>query len=90
MGSIGIAAFIVSFVFFQILKSSSPTFPVSAAQQVYQMNSHGYLFYVTRENYWIHYSLLYGGWSMGFLTALLNYRWKVIHNLTLEGWKLPK
>lgn len=90
MATIGVTAFAVSFLVFRMLERSSPTTPVSAAQHVYQMNSHGYLFYVTREQYWLFYILLYGGWSLGALAAVLNWRWKVIHNLTPQGWQLPK
>jgi hypothetical protein len=90
MGTIGITMFATSFVVFRVLERSSPTTPVSATHQVYQMNSHGYLFYVTPEKYWLIYTLLYGGWGLVALAAILNWRWKVIRNLTPQGWQFPK
>jgi hypothetical protein len=90
MVTVGVCGFLSSFVLFQSLERDSPTKPDLAAHQTYQMNSHGYLFYVTREQYRLFYSLLYGGWGLGAFAAVLNFRWKVIHNLTPKGWQLPK
>jgi hypothetical protein len=90
LGTIGITSFIIALGLFQMLERGSPTAPVFAAEQVYQMSSHGYLFYVTREQYWLFHVLLHGGWTLGALAAVPNYRWKVIYNLTPQGWQLPK
>src|SRR3954451_23489546 len=90
IGTIGITSFFLSFPYFYRLCASSPRSPDTAAQQVYELSDHGYLFYVTRDEYWLHSALVYGGWSLGALAALMNYRWKVIHNLTPQGWQLRK
>jgi len=90
LGTVGACGFVASFVLFQALERGSPSTPILAAQQIYEMNSHGYFFYVTREQYWLFYALLHGGWGLVALAAVLNWRWKVIHNLTPEGWQLPK
>ena len=88
--TIGFTAFAVSFVVFDRLERSSPGSPVVKVGQVYSMNSHGHLFYVTRRQYGLFRSLIYGGWSLAVVAAGMNNRWKVVHNLTPEGWQLPK
>lgn len=88
--TIGATSFFLSFPYFYTLERNSPHAQLSAAQQIYELSDHGYLFYVTREQYWLFHILVWGGWSLGALAALLNYRWKVIRNLTPQGWKLPK
>jgi hypothetical protein len=90
MGTIGIVAFFGSFVFHQKLEEFSPSVPVLPARQIYQLSDHSYNFYVTREQYWLFHTLVHGGWGLVALAAVLNWRWKVIHNLTPEGWQLPK
>ncbi|MEY2520953.1 MAG: hypothetical protein QOF24_2712 [Verrucomicrobiota bacterium] len=90
MVTVGVCSFLGSLLLFQALGRRSPTTPDLPARQTYQMTNHGYLFYVTREQCWLFYGLLYGGWGLGASAALLNWRWKVIHNLTPQGWQLPK
>ena len=90
VGTIGFTSFFLSFPYFYRLRNSSPRSPLPATQQVYELSDHGYLFYVSRDEYWLFRGLLYGGWTLGALAAVLNYRWKVIHNLTPQGWQLPK
>ncbi len=90
MLAIGVCSFLTSFILFESLERGSPTTPQPSAHQTYHMNSHGYIFYVTRKQHWLFYSLLYGGWALAAFAAVLNWRWKVIHNLTPEGWQLPK
>ena len=90
MVTVGVFCFVASFPFFSVLERNSPTTPNPATQQTYELNDHGYLFYVTREQNYVFRILLHGGWALGVLGALLNYRWKVIHNLTAQGWQLPK
>ena len=63
--------------------------PDSLSTQLYTLNEHGYLFNVTRGQYWLFHTLLYGGWTLGMFAAILNYRWKVVKNLTLRGWRYP-
>jgi hypothetical protein len=86
--TIGVASFFLSFPFFYTLERNSPSAPV--AQQSYQLSDHGHDFYVRREQYWFFQILVYGGWMLFVVGALLNYRWKAIRNLTPRGWEFPK
>ena len=88
MVTVGVICFAASFPFFYILERNSPTQPTP--QHSYELSDHGYLFYVTREQRYLFAIMLHGGWALGALAAVLNYRWKVIHNLTPQGWQLPK
>jgi len=67
LGTIGITGFFLSFPYFYSLERDSPHKPLSAAQQIYELSDHGYLFYVTREQYWRFHILVWGGWSCGTL-----------------------
>jgi hypothetical protein len=90
VGTIGITSAFLSFPFFYTLERNSPSVPAPAGKQVYELSDHGYLFYVTREQYHLFHILLYGGLGLAALAALLNLQWKVIHNLGPDGWHLPK
>jgi len=90
VGTVGAASFFLSFPYFYTLERNSPSAPIPASTQVYELSDHGYLFYVTREQYCLFYLMVYGGWALLALAALLNYRWKVIKNLTPRGWEFPK
>lgn len=88
LATIGIASFFLSFPFFRTLERDGPSAPV--AHQNYQLSDHGHDFYVTREQYYLFQILVYGGWTLFGIAAVLNYRWKVIRNLTPRGWEFPK
>jgi hypothetical protein len=88
--TVGATSFFLSFPYFYALERNSPHSPLPAAQQIYELNDHGYLFYVTHQQYWLFHILVWGGWTLAALAALLNYRWKVIRNLTPRGWEFPK
>ena len=88
LATIGMGSFFLSFPFFYALERNSPSAPI--VQRNYQLSDHGHDFYVTREQYWVFEILVYGGWSLFVVAALLNYRWKVIRNLTPRGWEFPK
>jgi len=90
IGTIGFSSFFISFPYFYALERNSPHAPLAVARQICELNDHGSLFYVTREQYWLFHGLVWGGWTLGAAAALLNYRWKVIKNLTPHGWQLPK
>jgi hypothetical protein len=90
MVTLGATSFFVSFPYFYALEHNSPHTPLVAAHQIYELNDHGYLFYVTREQSLLFHVLVWGGWSLAALAAILNYRWKVIRNLTPRGWQFPK
>lgn len=90
LATIGFTSFFLSFPYFDWLTDNSPHSPPPVTQQVYELNDHGYLFYVTHNEYWLFQGLSKGGLSLSALAALLNYRWKVIHNLTPQGWQPPK
>jgi len=87
--TVGVVGFFSSFMFYQHLIAVSPTTPIPAIDQIWQLNQHGYLFYVTYQQYVLFHALLYGGWGLAVTAAILNYRWKVVHNLTKDGWRLP-
>jgi hypothetical protein len=88
LATVGFAGFFASFGVFAHLERISPAQPVGAAGQVYELSDHGDLFYVTREQYWL-FRLLLSCLLLGMLAAILNYRWKVIKNLTPRGWRYP-
>jgi hypothetical protein len=90
VGTIGFTSFFLSFPFFYTLERNSPSAPAPALKQVYELSDHGYLFYVTLEQYYLFQTLVWGGFGVAALAALLNLRWKVIRNLTPQGWQLPK
>jgi hypothetical protein len=89
LGAVGFTGFFSSFAVYQHLVRVSPSVPTVLSGQLYRLSEHGYLFYVTRQQYWLFYGLLLGGWGLGALAAVLNYRWKVVRNLTREGWRFP-
>ena len=72
LAAIGIASFFLSFPFFYTLERNSPSAPI--AQRNYQLSDHGHDFYVTREQYWLFQTLVYGGWTLLAVAELLNYR----------------
>ncbi|PYK60079.1 MAG: hypothetical protein DME43_06790 [Verrucomicrobia bacterium] len=49
LGSVGITSFFSSLAFYQHLVHVSPTIPILQSGQLYQLNEHGYLFYVTHQ-----------------------------------------
>jgi len=81
-------SFFLSFPFFYPLERNSPSAPT--AQQNHQLSNHVHDFYVTREQYWVFEIFVYGGCMLFVVAALLNCRWKVIRNLTPNGWEFPK
>jgi hypothetical protein len=89
LATIGFTGFFSSFGVFTHLERISPPRPTATAGQIYELSDHGYLFYVTREQYWLFYTMCWGGFGLGVLAALLNYRWKVVKNLTQRGWEYP-
>ncbi len=90
VGTIGFSSFFLSLPYFYALEHNSPHASILATQQIYELSDHGYLFYVTRQQYWRFYILVWAGFTLGALAALLNYRWKVIRNLTPRRWEFPK
>jgi len=90
LGTIGITSFFLSLPYFYALERNSPHAPLPPTHQIYELSDHGYLFYVTREQSRLFHVLVWGGWSLAALAAILNLRWKVIHNLGPKGWHLPK
>jgi hypothetical protein len=89
LGTIGFSGFLSSGGVFKHLEDISPTKAISATEQVYQLRDGDYLFYVTREQYWLFHAMCLGGFGLGVLAALLNYQWKVVKNLTPRGWEYP-
>jgi hypothetical protein len=82
VGTIGVTSFFLSFPYFYRLRDSSPRSPLPATQQCTSLAIMAIFLMFRGAEYWLFHGLVYGGWSLGALTAVLNYRWKVIHNLT--------
>lgn len=89
MGTMGVTSLFGSFWYFHRLMVVSPTNPLLTTSQTYRLDQGGYFFYVTHDQYWIFHMLLVGGWSLVAFAAILNYRWKVVKNLTSRGWEYP-
>jgi hypothetical protein len=82
VGGIGLGAFVASFVFYDHLMRISPTTPNPATRQVYELNEHGYLFYVTRTQHSIFFTLLVGGCGLIFIASVLAQLAKRRHKLS--------
>jgi hypothetical protein len=70
--AIGIAGFVASFVFYGHLMHISPTVPNPATCQVYELNQHGHLFYVTSGQHSTFFTLQLGGWGLMFMAVVLS------------------
>ncbi len=77
---IGLSAFILKLFLFYFLMSKCPVSPIVSTGQIYPLNNHGYIFYVTRIHAFLQDILMYAFIIFGFGGALLNLRWKVIRN----------
>ena len=75
--AIDLATFLASFVFYYHLMQISPTAPNPAARQLYELNEHGHLFYVTRGQHSTFFALLLGGWGLGFVGIVLRQLWRL-------------
>jgi hypothetical protein len=89
LATVGFTGFFSSFGIFARLERISPTRPAAIAGPIYELSDDGYLFYITGEQYWLFHAMRWGGFGLGVLAALLNYRWKVLKNLTPRGWEYP-
>src|SRR5207247_1585129 len=85
VGAIGLAAFVASFVFYDHLMHISPTTPNPATSQVYELNQHGYLFYVTSSHYSTFFTLLLSGWGLMAVAVVLSQVAKRRHKLSTHG-----
>jgi hypothetical protein len=85
--AIGLACFALKLVLFYYYQGISPQIPNPTNGQIYPLNNHGYIFYVTtNQNLWqdiLWYAFFVFAIGGGFLEA----RWKAIKNIYDE---LPK
>jgi hypothetical protein len=88
LGTLGAISFFASCALHQYLAATSPSYAIASSEQVYQLSNHGRLFYVTRGEYWSFYISFSGGLLL-LIAACLNWRWKVVKNLTPGGWRYP-
>ena len=82
---IGLAGFVASSVFYDHLMHISPTTPNPATRQVYELNQHGYLFYVTSSQYSTFFTLLLSGWGLMVVAVVLSQLAKHRHKLSSHG-----
>jgi hypothetical protein len=80
--AIGVAGFVASFAFYDHLMHISPTAPNPATRQVYELNQHGHLFYVTSSQHSTFFTLLLSGWWLMFVAVVLSQLAKRRHKLS--------
>ena len=85
VAAIGLAGFVASFVFYDHLMHTSPTTPNPATRQVYELNQHGYLFYVTSSQCSTFFTLLLSGWGLMAVAVVLSQLAKRRHKLSSHG-----
>ena len=89
MATIGICSFVAKLLLFFYWNEHAPTTPNLANGQVYPLNNHGYVFYVTSAQHYLQDGLLYMFMIFAFGAAILNIRWKVIRNQYEKPNKKP-
>ena len=84
-GTIGVAGFVASLAFYDHLMHISPTAPNPATRQVYELNEHGYVFYVTSIQHSTFFTLLLSGWGLIFVAVVLSQLAKRRHKRSSYG-----
>lgn len=77
---LGITAFVVHYICWYYLLKNSPTLPNPATGQLYVLNEHGYLFFVTRFQKALGYVCMFVYAFAGVAAVILNVRYKVFKN----------
>ena len=80
MLSIGITSFAVKLLLFYYLLGISPQTPNLSTGEIYALNNHGHIFYVTKTQNIIQDATFYIFIVLAFGAAFLNLRWKAIAN----------
>jgi hypothetical protein len=76
----GFTAFVLKLGLFFYWLSYGPTLPRPETGQIYPLNNHGHIFYVTQAQSVLQDCLMYAFLVFAFGGAILNGYWKVIHN----------
>jgi hypothetical protein len=53
------------------------TLPPEGIDPRYQLNEHGHLVYITKEQFWLYYGLYGFGYGLGLIGAALGVWWKI-------------
>lgn len=78
--SIGILSFILKLILFFYLQGNSPRIPNISTFQIYPLNNHGYIFYVTKIQSLVQDILFDAFFLFAVGSAILEIRWKTIRN----------
>ncbi len=78
MITVGFASFVLMLGLFFYLQVHSPSTPSPATGQVYQLNDHGYYFYVSKTESILQDVLFFAFAIFGVGAGILNVYWKVI------------
>jgi hypothetical protein len=74
------ACFALKLILFFYLMEVSPRVPNLATGQVWPLNNHGYIVYITRSQNILQYALFYAFVVLGVAAGILNFHWNAIRN----------
>jgi len=74
------SAFILHFIFFYYLMGKSPQAPNIATGQIYPLNNHGSIFYVTRIQNLIETNTFLVFFYLMLVWVVLEYKWGIFRN----------
>jgi len=75
-----LVSFALKLFLFYYLMDISPRTPNIATGQVWPLNNHGYIVYITRSQNIVQYVLFYAFIALGLAAGGLNIRWNAIKN----------
>ena len=78
--TLAITSFVAKLILFYYLMGISPQAPNPSTGEIYALNNHGYIFYVSRTQNIIQDATFYGSMALALCAYLLNSRWKAIAN----------
>jgi H+/Cl- antiporter ClcA len=78
--AIAFSSFALALSLYEYWLHHSPPTPRSETGQTYQLNEHGYFFYVTRTQSWLFHGLLAVFGIFGAAAGILNVQWKALPN----------
>jgi hypothetical protein len=80
MVPVGVAAFILKLALFFYWLAHNPTAPRPEVGEIYPLNNHGHIFYVTQTQSSLQDWLMGIFYVFAFGGGILNFYWKVIRN----------
>ena len=80
LAGIGITLFIIKYLTWQHLVSVSPTSANPLTGQLYPLNDHGDIFYVTKGENMLQDITFYGATFLCVVAGLLNFYWKALRS----------